>query len=391
MNQAKASPSREELLSRAEALVPILRGRALETEKLRRLPESTLEDLRRAELLNIVQPASGGGFERSVTDLLELTATVARGCGSTGWCLGVMAVHNWLVGLFPEAAQREVFENACPSFAAVFAPMGTSDPIDGGVRLTGRWSFASGCDNGDWVAVSSSLTGDTPDLVMHLIPKSDFTIDDTWFVAGLRGTGSKDIVIHDVFVPEHRTMSLIQAALGNSPGHAVNDGPLFRIAFTGALIIALTGAALGIAEGAIEAFQEQLKKRVLVFSGQEQKQQPAAQLRLAEAAAEVDAARLLIMDACERMGRDAAEGKTPDEAARVRYRRNAAYAVRLCTRAVDRLFEASGGGGLRDDAPLQRAWRDLHAVGAHAILVWDSAAEIAGRHMVGLDLGPVMI
>lgn len=385
------SPSREELLNRAEALVPTLRGRALETEKLRRLPDNTLEDLRRSELLSILQPASGGGLERSLTEFLDATATVARGRGSTGWCLGVMAVHNWLVGLFPEAAQREVFENPRQSFAAVFAPMGKSNPADGGVRLSGRWSFASGCDNGDWVAVCGGLTGDAPDLLMHLVPKSEFTIDDTWFVAGLRGTGSKDIVIDDVFVPQHRTMSLIQAAMGSCPGHAVNDGPLFRITFTGALTIALTGAALGIAEGAIEAFQERLQKRVLVLTGQEQKQQPAAQLRLAEAAAEVDAARLLIMDACQRMDRDAADGKVPDEAARVRYRRNASYAVRLCTRAVDRLFEASGGGGLRDDAPLQRAWRDLHAVSAHAILVWDSSAEIAGRHMIGLELGPVMI
>ncbi len=372
--------------------MPVLRERALETEQLRRLPAATLDDLRQSELISLVQPASGGGLERSFSDLLEVTATVARGCGSTGWCLGVMAVHNWLLGLFPEAAQREVFgANARPAFAAVFAPMGKAEPTEGGSRLTGRWSFASGCDNGEWVVVCGILASDAPDVVMHLVPKEHFRIDDTWFVAGLRGTGSKDVVIDDAFVPAHRTMSLLQASAGNCPGHTLNEAPLFRVAFTGGLIIALTGAALGIAEGALESFQEQLQKRVMTFTNQEQKQQPAAQMRLAESAAEIDAARMMIMDACHRMDDDAAAGVMPDEAVRVRYRRNAAYAVRLCKRAVDRLFEASGGNGLRDDAPLQRAFRDLHAVSAHAILSWDSAAEIAGRNMVGLELGPVMI
>ncbi len=386
------TPSRDELLQRAESLIPGLRKRALETEQLRRLPDESFEELRRSDLISVVQPASGGGLERSFSDLLDVTATVARGCGSTGWCLGVMAVHNWLLGLFPKAAQREVFdEDTRPGFAAVFAPMGKAEPTDGGSRLTGRWSFASGCDSGEWAIVCGVRSGETPDIVMHLVPRKDFTIEDTWFVAGLRGTGSKDIIVDDAFVPEHRTMSLLQAAVGNCPGHALNDAPVFRVAFTGGLIIALTGAALGIAEGALESFQEQLKKRVLVFTGQEQKQQPAAQMRLAESAAEIDAARMLIMDACQRMDDDAAAGVMPDEAARVRYRRNAGYAVRLCKRAVDRLFEASGGSGLRDGAPLQRAFRDLHAVSAHAILSWDSTAEIAGRHMVGLELGPVMI
>lgn len=389
---ATNSPSREELLRRAEALVPVLRERALATEELRRLPPETVEDLRRSDLVSVVQPASGGGLERSFVDLLEVTATVSRGCGSAGWCLGVMAVHNWLLGLFPEEAQKEVFEpNPRPTFAAVFAPMGKAEPTDGGSRLSGRWSFASGCDNGDWVAVCGVTQGDAPDLVMHLVPKSDFRIDDTWFVSGLRGTGSKDIVVEDAFVPAHRTLSLIQASIGSCPGHAINEAPLFKVAFTGGLILALTGAGLGIAEGALDHFQEQLKSRVMVFDGREQKQQPAAQMRLAESAAEIDAARMLILDAARRMDEGAAAGTIPDEATRVRYRRNAAFAARLCARAVDRLFEASGGSGLRDQSPLQRAFRDVHAAGAHAILAWDTAAEIAGRHMVGLDLKGAMI
>ena len=382
------SPDLESVRQAARALLPGLRERAEKTEGLRRLPEETVSELREAGLFRLLQPARHGGSELGLEALVAASAELGRACGSTAWCHGVLGVHAFMLGLFPAAAQQEVY-GASPDalIAACFAPSGTATPAPEGYRLRGRWSFASGCDHAQWIAVSAptgveALPG-VPDLRSFLVPRSDFRIEDNWFVAGLRGTGSKDVAVDDVLVPAHRTLSLVDAALGRAPGLAANPAPLYRLPLFSVLGLALAGPAVGIARGALEAWRERTRARQLAYTGAKLAVQAPAQIRLAESAAEIDAAEMLLFDACAR----ASSASEPEGelalAERVRVRRDVAFAVRLCTRAVDRLFEAGGAHALFDASPLQRAFRDLHAMSAHAFLCWDTVAELAGRVELG--------
>ena len=376
------------LVDRARALLPQIRGRAEKAESLRRLPEETLADLRDAGLLRALQPARFGGNQLDLDALLGVAAEIGRACGSSAWCFSILGIHNWLLGLYPLEAQEEVW-GATPDALAVacFAPTGKAEPADGGYRLSGRWQFASGCDHAGWAALSAPIArpgAPFPDPRMFLVPMRDLRIEDTWFVAGLRGTGSKDLVVEGALVPEHRTLSLAHAVAGSSPGAALHGAPVYRAPFTSALGIALAGPALGIARGALDHYRERTRERVLTYGGAKLAEQMPMQIRLAEAAAEIECAELLTERVCRDLARGTRGELELDLAARARIRRDAAYVVRLCTRAVDRLFEASGAHGLFDASPIQRAFRDLHAMSAHAFLNWDQSGALYGAIELGL-------
>lgn len=213
----------------------------------------------------------------------------------------------------------------------------------------------------------------------------DCRIDDTWFVAGLRGTGSKDIVVDDVFVPTSHALSLLEAQEGRSPGAEVNHAPLYRIPLTSLFIMAAAGPALGVALGALASYREWVQTRAIGYSETKKASQPAVQMRLAEAAAEIDAVDVLLHRDCEEMMQVVRKGASFTLQQRARYRRDAVYAVTGCTRAVDRLFAVSGGNALYDRHPLQRAFRDVHAIASHAFLNADLANELYGRVALGLE------
>jgi len=381
--------TRETRLAAARALVPVLRERAEKTEALRHLAPETVHDLVENGLVRICQTARYGGDALDLGALVAVSAELGRGCGSSAWCHAVLAIHAWMLGLFPGEAQQDVFGASPDTLAAAcFAPTGQATREGDGFRLRGRWSFASGCDHAAWIAVTApsgeeALPG-APDLRSFLVPRGDFRIEDNWFVAGLRGTGSKDVVVDGVFVPAHRTLSMVQAALGRAPGVALDDAAVFRVPFASALALVLAGPAIGIARGALESWTARTRERQLAYSGAKQAAQAPAQIRLAEAAAEIDAAEAMLFGACARVTAAAEARREVSLEERARLRRDTAFAVRLCTRAVDRLFEAAGAHALFDASPLQRAFRDLHAMSAHAFLNWDTTAELYGRVELGL-------
>ncbi|MGH8611732.1 MAG: acyl-CoA dehydrogenase family protein [Gammaproteobacteria bacterium] len=378
------------VVQRTRDLVPILRQRAGQTETLRRLPDETVQDFRHAGLFRILQPARFGGHEMPLNALIDIATEAGRGCGSSGWCLSLLAAHNWLITLFHEEVQQEVFgDNPDTLVATSFAAQGKANQVPGGYRLSGRWQFSSGCDHSQWVTVVGTLefgaSTASDEARLFLLPRRDCQIDDTWFVAGLRGTGSKDIVVEDVFVPAHRTFSLAEAEAGTTPGAGTHVAPLYQLPFTAVLIMAAAGPALGIGLGALETYQEWMRSRVVTYSGAKMVHLAPVQIRLAESTADIDAAQLLLHRDCEAMMRIVTEGERLSVQQRARYRWDGAYAVALCTRAVDRLFAASGGHSLYDRHPLQRAFRDLHAMSAHAFLNPDVAGELFGRIALGLE------
>jgi 3-hydroxy-9,10-secoandrosta-1,3,5(10)-triene-9,17-dione monooxygenase len=361
----------EEYLARVRALLPALRERAARAEKLRRLPDETFADFQEAGLLRALQPKRYGGYELDPGAFYQAVIEVGAVCGSSGWILGVLGVHNWHVAILPPRAQEDVWgEDDSIQLSTSLAPTGTVERVDGGFRIKGRWSFSSGCDHCQWAVLGGAAPpaspGEPPDLRVFLVPRRDYVIDDNWHVMGLCATGSKDIVVEDAFVPEYRTHSYRDAFALHHPGAAVNDAPLYRLPFGLVFTYGIVAPAIGAAQGALMAFREQAGRRVNVRDGSRAVEDPFMQYRLAEAAAEIDAARERMLADFAAMMRLARAGAEIPLADRARYRWDSGKAMERSVRAVDLLFEASGGHGIFLDNPIQRAWRDVHAMRAHA-------------------------
>jgi 3-hydroxy-9,10-secoandrosta-1,3,5(10)-triene-9,17-dione monooxygenase len=369
------APTEGELLEKAAGLVSVLKGRAARTEELRRIPDETVSDVLATGLHRIGVPRKFGGLEVSYGLALDVAAELGRGCPSTSWCYGLWAAHAWLVGYWPPQAQQEVFGESPDTLLSSSLNPGksTCEPVKGGYRLSGRWEFSSGCDHAGWVMLGAPNIGERN---WALVPRGDFKIVDTWYVSGLRGSGSKDVVVTDAFVPSHRVLDVPTAGDGDYSGWDAHRQSRYRAPITVLLGWDLVTPLLGIAQGMIDEFIARLTGTTGPTRSSES---PAVHLRLSQASAEVDAARALVrQDVREILDRaEAGEGYAPID--RARYRRDKAYAVQLCLQAVNRLFDVSGGHALFDSAALQRYHRDAHAAAHRDTLTMDFAGQDFGR------------
>jgi 3-hydroxy-9,10-secoandrosta-1,3,5(10)-triene-9,17-dione monooxygenase len=383
-------PDFAQLLARAEALVPVLRERANRAEELRRIPDETIADLHRDGLFRILQPKRVGGSELPFRSIVELVSVIGRGDASTAWVLANLAAHHWLLGMWPREAQDEIWGHSADALigsALIFA-RGRAQPVEGGYRIKGRWPFSSGVDAANWnilgAIVNDEESGRTEPR-MFLLPAKDYSVIDTWQVIGLAGTGSKDVSAEDVFVPAYRTLAVDQITGGKNPGSSVNPAVLYQLPAISLFAFCIAGVSLGIAQGAIEHFSETTRTRLSNFTGRNLADFNTLQVHLAEAGAIADAARAILLADCDEATRTVAEGQVPSLEQRARFRRNGAYAATMCTRAVDVLFTATGGGAIYARNPLQRAFRDVHAANAHYVLNWDINGAMYGRVALGLS------
>jgi 3-hydroxy-9,10-secoandrosta-1,3,5(10)-triene-9,17-dione monooxygenase len=321
---------------------------------------------------------------------VELVSVISRGDGSTGWVLANLAAHHWLLGMWPQRAQDEIWGESPDNLigSALIFPRGRAKPVPGGYRLTGRWPFSSGVDAATWSLIGAIVhdqESGTAEPRIFVLPASDFTIIDTWHVIGLAGTGSKDVAVEDVFVPEYRTVAVREITGGPNPGSAVNPSVLYQLPAISLFAFCIAGVSLGIAQGAIEYFVETMRTRTSYYTGRNLADFVTVQVHLAEAAAIADSARAVLLGDCDEATRIVAEGAIPSLDHRARYRRDGAYAATLCTKAVDVLFQATGGGAIYARNPLQRAFRDVHAANAHYVLNWDINGAMYGRVALGLS------
>jgi alkylation response protein AidB-like acyl-CoA dehydrogenase len=359
----------------------VLRERAARAEQLRQIPPETVDDLRASRLIRIGNPERYGGLGVEVDVAYDVAWELARACGSTGWCYSLWTIHNWWIGHFSERAQDELFADGWDTvYSSGLNPAGgKAQAVPGGVRLSGRWSFSSGCDAATWAMVAVPGPGRDGRLWL-LVPHADFRIVDTWFASGMRGSGSKDVVVEDAFVPSHRVLDPNRAGDLETTGWDLHRRPSYRVPLRCLVGWDLAAPLIGMAQGAVDEFTRRLRERAV--------ESVPLELRLAEAAAEVDAARALHRHDVREMLDRAVCGAAFTELDRLRYRRDKAFVAKLCVRAVNRLFEAAGARAVMESEPLQRFHRDVHAASHHHALGWDQPAAEFGRHAAGLEPGP---
>jgi 3-hydroxy-9,10-secoandrosta-1,3,5(10)-triene-9,17-dione monooxygenase len=387
----------EAVLAGVRELLPVLRERAQETEDRRALAPETVKALAETGFFRLLQPTRFGGHEAHPLAFLTAVRDIASACGSTGWVASVIGVHNWQLGLFPDRAQQDVW-GADPGtrMSSSYAPTGKITRVDGGYRVDGRWSFSSGCDHATWVLLGGIVPpgddGTPADFCTFLLPASDYTIEDVWHTVGLRGTGSNDIVVDGAFVPSHRALSFNDTARCVCPGQEQNPGPLYRIPYASIFTYAITTPIIGMATGAYRAHVDYTRDRVrAAYAGVKAAEDPHSQVRVAEAAADIDSAWYALQaNMRELMDLTTAGAKLPMPL-RLRVRRDQVRGTALAIRAVDRLFENSGGRALAIGTPIQRFWRDAHSGRVHAINDPERALSMFGRGEFGLPLNDAMV
>jgi len=369
-----------DLWRKAEALLPKLKERAPKCEQLRRLPDETLRDFHDAQLFRIHQPKRVGGAELEFAAVVTYGALFARACASTSWNWVNFAAHHMMLGMFPPQAQDEIWGKSRDALIAssfVF-PAGRARKVQDGYVLSGRWPFSSGVDPSEWNMLAGLARLDDnlpPEQRIFLVPRSQYKVLDTWHAGGLRGTGSNDVEVSEVFVPEHMTLAVADTKGGPTPGSAVNPGLLFQLPVFALFPYMLSGVALGIAEGLIESYQPAAGK----MTGARVAEIQSTQIRLGEATAYARASRLVQLSNCRE-----AEAQLPDLKTKARYRLEGAYAVEWAVRAVDVMFGLYGAGGLYESGLVARAFRDAHAVKQHFSFNTDIAGTTYGRVALGL-------
>jgi alkylation response protein AidB-like acyl-CoA dehydrogenase len=363
--------------------LPRLRERAPAAERARRISDETMAEFFDAGFHKVMQPTRFGGYGYGHDLSAELVRTVATACGSSGWVTNLATMHNWQVSLFPLEAQEEYWANSHDVFSstASFAPRSELEAVSGGYRLSGRWKFASGADFARWFII---MKPSQQCLDWFLIPREDVTIVDDWFVSGLCATGSKDIVLDDVFVPRHRVVGFQDLIAGRTPGGLLHDSPFSHLSFVLPGVWGIPAAIIGMVTGMAEALQQTLVGKRLLFSGEKQVDRVANQIALAEALTNIHAAELMMRHRLDEMRDWDKAGGPPDEIQGMHSQRDAAYVARLMGRTANAISIAGGANSAYLANPIQRFLRDVNVAVTHVSLNWEEIAESYGRAKWGL-------
>ncbi len=380
-------PTSEELVARIRALHPLLKKNAAQGEQDRRVVEESIEALTEAGAFKIAQPKRYGGYETSMRTMLDVSSAVAEADGGTAWVVALINVCNWCVGLFPKQAQEDIWgKNPGAKVSGVLAPSATSVKADGGQRVTGKWFWNSGSFHSEWAMVGFPIVneeGQPVDQGVALIPRSELDWEDTWFVAGMRSSGSNAIIANDVFVPYHRIMSVPLAINGTYPTE-FSDEELYRSALVPILALVLAGPQLGLGRAALDIVKSKADSKAISYTFfTKQSDSTAFQLQLAEAAMLIDTAHLHAYRAADQIDDAAVSGSYPDVLARARMRADTGWSVEHIQKAIQVLLYAAGASSFAETNPLQRIWRDSSVAARHAVVAPIVAYEVYGKALLG--------
>jgi 3-hydroxy-9,10-secoandrosta-1,3,5(10)-triene-9,17-dione monooxygenase len=379
--------TREEALERARSIAPGIRERVELAEQLRRLPDETVRELNDNGLWMLMAPRAVGGSELNYDTAFDVTTMLGAACPSTGWVYSLISAHMLLLAQFPERVQDKVFGSANPLMSTCVSTTGVPERVAGGIRWSGRGFFSSGVDHAGWLAPSMLVANAHGrwERTWFLMPKGEYEIVDDWHTIGLKGTGSKSVVISDGFIPDEWTLLNSELSAGTAPGSRLHPGVLYQAATDFSLSLPGAMPSVGAAHGFLAAFQKRLKGRLDGPNSVLAREALASVPRLALAAADIDAAYAVLEHDLRTFC--FAPASAFDDVDRARCRRDCAYAARTCRRAVNDLFEVSGGSSLFESSELQRLWRDVNAVTAHHSLTWDIRGGEYGRVLMGLPPG----
>ncbi len=376
-------------------LLPGIRERADEAERLRVVPEASIKELEAVGFFRLLQPKRFGGHEADPIDFYTAVRDIAGACGSTGWVSSVVGVHPWQVALFSDEAQQAVWGNdSTTRLSSSYAPTGKAKLTEGGYILSGKWSFSSGCDHCSWVLLGGLVFNDDNQVVdfkTFMVPRENYTINDVWHMVGLSGTGSNDIVVEDVFVPDAFTLSMGDTGRCFGPGQEQNTSDLYKLPFHSIFTGTITTPIIGMAAGAYAEHVDMQQKRVrAAYLGEKASLDPFAAVRIAKASSEIDAAWALLVNNIREEQAHVAKGEKIPLGLRLKVRRDQVLGTQRSIDAIDSLFEASGGRALAQGTYLQRAWRDAHAGRVHAANDPERALQMYGAHEFGHKVDPGM-
>ncbi|MDT2008251.1 flavin-dependent monooxygenase [Rhodococcus opacus] len=380
-----------EVLRSVRELLPMIAECADKVDESRRVSEQVIRELGDAGMFKMLQPRRYGGTESNPVHFYEVVRAVSGACGSTGWLASVLGVHPWHLALFDDRGQRDVWgHDDSVLVSSAYAPVGRLVPVDGGYRLTGDWHFSSGCEHASWALLGAMVVGAEGrpvDFLTALVPRSDYRIHDVWDVVGMRGTASNEISAEDVFVPEHRIKRNYETAQLRGPGQKVNRGPLYRLPFATLFTTAVAAPGVGIVAGCYERYLTFMRERVrLSLGGGRFVDDQFAQVAVARAASEIDAA-ILQMDRNVRELWELAEaGAELPMGLRLRVRRDQVRATERALEAIDLLFKTAGGSSLSRGNAIERSWRDAHAGSVHVANEPERALALFGRGAFGLPV-----
>ncbi|MDR7085385.1 3-hydroxy-9,10-secoandrosta-1,3,5(10)-triene-9,17-dione monooxygenase [Aeromicrobium panaciterrae] len=376
-------------------LLPTLRERADETERLRQVPEASVKELEETGFFRLLQPKRFDGLEADPIDFYTAVALIASACGSTGWISSVLGVHPWQVGLFHDDAQQAVWgADTSTRLSSSYAPTGKATIAEGGYTLEGRWSFSSGSAHASWVLLGglvSNEEGQIVDFKTFMVPREKYEIVDVWNVVGLAGTGSNDIVVAPTFIPNEFTLSMGDTGRCFGPGQEQNTSDLYKLPFHSLFTTTITAPIVGMARGAYAEHVEQQQARVrAAYLGEKASSDPFAAVRIARASSEIDAAWELCMANIRQEQALVAKGEKIPIPLRLKVRRDQVLGTQRAIDAIDVLFESSGGRALANGTYLQRAWRDAHAGRVHAANDPERALQMFGMSEFGHKVDPGM-
>lgn len=360
----------DEAVRRASDLVPALRDRAARAEEARIILPETMAELHSSGVLRALQPKRWGGMELPFEACFDIAHELGRGCASTSWAGVNLLIHHWMLGLWDEAAQQDVWGSDPEALIAsgVATAQGKAWVVEGGFRVTGRWNFSSGVNVATWNMLGMTVQDGDEAGAQYLvvIPKSDYTIDDDWQVLGMRSTGSMTVEATDIFVPRHRALNVLDLRGGDSaPGTKSNPGALFRVAMSGFSGHIIASTLVGNAQAALEFTADTIRRKSSAYTGAKLRDIQAVQMRVSAAGARIDTARMLVRSEMAEAQAYADRHDVPDLERKLRAKRNVSYAVGLCTEAIDLLTAMGGAHGIYDGNPLQRMFRDNRAGSTH--------------------------